>query len=286
MTYPYILQGDNIILNVDSKVHTINPSHLNYKKILKAIKKQKWEKIPKLLEVVESIKSYANGAVTIEGNSLYFNGEQLNSYLSNKIIKMYKEGFDIDPLTAFLQNLNMNPSSTAVSELYQFLEKGNLPITPDGHFLAYKKVQNDYKDCYTGTIDNSVGQIVEMPRNQVDDNRFNHCSSGLHFCSLDYLNHFSGSRIVVVKIHPKDVVSIPDDYDFTKGRCCRYEVVGEIECRPEDALKKSVMSYSDGEEDDEGYINDTEDEEYDEDFDNDHDEIDRGVGIKILLIKE
>jgi hypothetical protein len=76
-----------------------------------------------------------------------------------------------------------NPSYRAVNELYGFLEKNRLPITPDGHFLAYKKVRDDYKDIHSGTMDNSVGKIVEMERNQVNDDKNQTCSSGLHFCS-------------------------------------------------------------------------------------------------------
>jgi hypothetical protein len=115
-----------------------------------------------------------------------------------------------------------------VNELYGFLEKNNLPITPDGHFLAYKKVRQNYLDVHSGTMDNSVGKVVEMERFKVDDKAENTCSSGLHFCSQSYLNHFGGERVVIVKINPKDVVSIPTDYDFSKGRACRYEVIGEV----------------------------------------------------------
>jgi hypothetical protein len=35
-------------------------------------------------------------------------------------------------------------------------------------------------------------------------------------------------RIVIVKINPMDVVSIPKDYNNAKGRCCRYIVVNEV----------------------------------------------------------
>jgi hypothetical protein len=134
-----------------------------------------------------------------------------------------------------------NPSKRAVDELYGFLEKNNLPITPDGHFLAYKKVRDDYTDVHSGTMDNGVGQIVEMERNEVDDNKDRTCSTGLHFCSQNYLNHFGGERIVIVKINPRDVVSIPSDYNDSKGRACRYEVIGELGVNPEDAFDKPVQ---------------------------------------------
>jgi hypothetical protein len=145
-------------------------------------------------------------------------------------------------MVKFTENLLENPSRRAVTELYLFLEKGNLPITSDGHFLAYKKVRDDYLDVYSGTIDNSVGQVVEMERNRVDDDKNNTCSYGLHFCSKDYLQSFSGDRIVILKINPRDVVSIPTDYAFTKGRTCRYEVIGEVEIEnPEERLKQAVL---------------------------------------------
>ena len=43
--------------------------------------------------------------------------------------------------------------------------------------------------------------------------------------------------MVILKINPRDVVSIPTDYNNTKGRTCRYEVVGEVGVNPEDAVE-------------------------------------------------
>jgi hypothetical protein len=98
-------------------------------------------------------------------------------------------------------------------------------------------------DRHTKTIDNSVGQVVSMPRYKVDDNRNNTCSSGLHFCSLSYLkNCFGfGDNVVILKINPRDVVSIPSDYNNSKGRCCLYEVIGVLENKEEDILKEEVV---------------------------------------------
>jgi hypothetical protein len=49
------------------------------------------------------------------------------------------------------------------------------------------------------------------------------------------LKSFGGERTVIVKINPRDVVSIPTDYDNSKGRACRYEVIGEVGVNPEDS---------------------------------------------------
>jgi hypothetical protein len=161
------------------------------------------------------------------------------------MIQMLQEGFPIEPMVNFMENLYKNPSKRAVTELYGFLEKGNLPITPDGHFLAYKRVREDYLDCHSGTMDNSVGKIVEMERHDVDDNKDNTCSTGLHFCSMSYLSSFSGARTVIVKINPADVVSIPSDYNDAKGRTCRYKVIGEVDSDTVDkAFTRPVQSNS------------------------------------------
>jgi hypothetical protein len=90
-------------------------------------------------------------------------------------------------------------------------------------------------------MDNSPGRVVEMERNQVDDNKDQTCSTGLHFCGMSYLSHFSGERTVIVKVNPADVVSIPSDYNGAKGRACRYEVVGELGVEPEQAFTASVQ---------------------------------------------
>jgi len=118
-----------------------------------------------------------------------------------------------------------------------------LPITSDGYFLAYKKVRPDFLDIHSGTMNNAPGQVVEMERNEVDDDQNRTCSAGLHFCSQEYLNHFgdSTSRTVIVKINPCDVVSIPTDYNNAKGRACRYEVIGELGVDPADAFTASVQ---------------------------------------------
>lgn len=227
--YPFIMQGENITIVVGNTPHTIGKDHINYNAILDAVKTQNWNDIETLVDPVKSIQAFSQGRIEINGAGEFFwNGEAMHNALTVKIVDMLREGFNIDPFVNFMANLMENPSRRAVRELYTFLEKGNLPITTDGYFLAYKKVREDYMDVYSGTFYNGVGQVVSMPRNQVDDEATNTCSSGLHFCSRDYLSNFGGERVMILKINPADVVSIPTDYNATKGRTCRYEVIGEL----------------------------------------------------------
>lgn len=239
--YPFIMQGNQITIVIDNKPHQIGPTHIAYEKIKTAIKDGDWDVVKDMVEPKEILLNYSGGNIEIVDNRLYWNGIELHNSLTARIISMYKEGFSIAPMVKFISNLMENPSQRAVKELYGFLEKNTLPITEDGYFLAYKKVRENYLDVYSGTLNNSIGEVLEMPRNQVDDDANRTCSAGLHFCSIEYLKSFGGERTVILKINPRDVVSIPIDYDNAKGRCCRYEVVGEIDQnKPESAFKASV----------------------------------------------
>lgn len=240
--YPYIIQGNNIVVVIGSKSHTINKTHIGYTKVLNAIKANDWDTVNDVIDPKKVVIDFGAGNVSIEGTKLFWKDKELNSSLATRMINMLQDGFPIEPMVAFMDNLMLNPSRRAVTELYGFLEKNNLPITPDGHFLAFKKIKLDYTDCHTGKMDNSVGKVVEMERNEVNDDKEQTCSSGLHFCSRDYLGHFGGERIVIVKINPADVVSIPTDYNDSKGRACRYEVIDEIDKdKADEAFAKSVQ---------------------------------------------
>ena len=246
MSFPYIIQGNNITVVIEGKPHTINQTHLAFEQIKDAIKVNNWNKVKKLIDAKDAVVKFSNGRVSIKDNQLYWDKQVMHNALSSRMIQMLKDGYDINPLARFFENLMQIPSKRAVDELYGFLEKNTLPITPDGYFLAYKKVRSNFFDVHSNTMDNSPGKVVEMPRNLVDDDKERTCSTGLHFCSQEYLKSFGGDRIVVVKINPKDVVSIPVDYNNSKGRCCRYLVLSELTVDAEKAFTKTVQDDANG----------------------------------------
>lgn len=230
MTIPFILTSTNVSFVLDKKPHVYSNQHVEYYKIINALKAGSEDSLRKIINLNEQLSEKSSGDITIRDGSVLYKGEPIHGTVVTRLLDMMKSGFDINPISKFIQNLMRNPSNTAVNELYLFLERGNLPITDDGHFLAYKVVTSDYKDKHTKKFDNSVGVEVKVPRNSVDDNRNNHCSNGLHFCGFEYIQSFKseGDRIVCVKIDPADVVSIPSDYNNSKGRTCRYVVVEDI----------------------------------------------------------
>ena len=231
-TLNFILGSDSLTVFVDGASYTINKQAKTYELVLQAVRSKDINVVRSAVNIKEIIVSSLNSASTdvrIEGASIFYKDREVTGLIASRVFEVIRLGLDVQPMVKFIENLMQNPSKHAVDELFGFLEACTLPITPDGHFLAYKRVREDYLDCHSGKIDNSVGSIPEMDRNAVDDDRNNTCSYGLHFCSFDYLKSFHGDRIVIVKVNPKDVVSIPKDYNNSKGRTCRYEVVGESE---------------------------------------------------------
>lgn len=234
-----ILGGDSITVFANGKPYTVNRTAKIFNAALEAVKNDNVELFLQVVNTKDTVVQKSGGKVRIENGNLMFGDRVVTGLISARVFDMMELGLSIDPMMAFIENLMKNPSKRAVDELFGFIEACDLPITEDGHFLAYKRVREDYLDVHSGTMDNSVGNVVEMERNLVDEDKSRTCSAGLHFCSYEYLKHFSGERIVVVKINPADVVAIPIDYNNSKGRTCRYEVVEEMEV--EDRLPKQRL---------------------------------------------
>lgn len=224
-TGAFIVAGDSLVVVIDGKNYTINKASSHYIRVKDSVVTQDWDKALEYLEQATALK----GEIwwNDQEGCVYYGTEPMHHSLADRLPRMLDEGFDTTPMLAFLKNLFKNPAPHAIEELYEFMEKNALPITEDGCFLAYKKVREDYTDVHTGTFSNAIGQVLEMDREMCDPIRTNHCSTGFHFCGLSYLTCFGGERVVVVKINPTDVTSIPNDYDFAKGRCCKYVVVDE-----------------------------------------------------------
>jgi hypothetical protein len=249
MALDYTLKpGENVsiaVIDATTKLpswKSMHASHPSFKSIVSALKKKNWDRAERLFDLAQLIADKSQGKVTVKKDGVYYNGTLINNSLTTRILQMIKEGKPVSHMLKFMDRLYQNPQKFAIDELYDWLAGSKLPITDDGRFTAYKVVRNDYKDGYTGTIDNSPGQIVFMLRTDVCTDRNNTCAVGLHFCSGAYVPSYgvttsSDHRVMQLAIDPADVVSIPTDYNFTKGRTWQYEVIKEV---PRDQVRRLV----------------------------------------------
>jgi hypothetical protein len=247
----YIISDSGVVnAFVGGEAYTFDKNHHNYNALIRHLKSGNVEHFEAAYDVASSVEHFCDGYVHVKNGTLNWNGIPMPELFTDRILDMKKEGFDFDSMLNFMCNLNDNPSDKSILELFDFMQNKNLPITQDGYFLAYKAVRPDFKDIYSGSIDNSVGEVVEVDRSKVDSNRNRHCGAGLHVGAIDYVTSYGGinldshddndsdggNQIVICKVNPADVVSVPSDAKFQKLRACRYEVVAIFE----DVFDKSV----------------------------------------------
>lgn len=134
----------------------------------------------------------------------------------------------------------------SVEDLLRFLERGDLPIADDGSILAYKVLSTRSKgslypeapgtffDCHSGKIPQRVGSRLVVDEKLVDRDRRNECSNGLHIARRGYIREFPGDVLVLCKIEPEDVITVPHN-DPNKVRVCAYHIIARI--TPEDHQK-------------------------------------------------
>ena len=266
-TPAFILTENSLTVSVEGKTYTINSGHPSWRQAIESLKRKDYDSLKDLVSVKKAFSAFTGDKVKVIDNQVFFNGEPIHNYLSDKILSFMEKGLPHESLIKFLERLMANPSRRAVTELYSFLRHKSLPITDDGTFLAYKSVRSDYTDHHTGDFNNSIGNTLEMTRNNVCDDHNQGCSIGFHAGSLEYASSFGGadSVLLIVEIDPADVVSVPSDCNCQKLRTCKYTVVAKYDGPLPEHYTKDAQSAYDPQDD-------SEDEEYDDDSDWDEDE--------------
>jgi len=226
----YVISNKGVVnCVVASKTYTFDRNHPNYTKLVGHLIDGSVEYFEAEYDVASAIDNFCEGYIDVKNGTLQWDGIEMPELFTERIIQMKSEGFNFQPMLEFLNNMNENPSDQAITELFDFMQHKHMPITDDGCFLAYKAVNEDFRDKWSGTLDNSVGNTVEVERDKVDSNRDRGCSNGLHVGSVDYVKEYgnedNGDQFLIVKVNPMDVVSVPTCSRYQKLRCCKYEVV-------------------------------------------------------------
>lgn len=229
----FIATAQNVTVLLDGRAHIVKATATNYDAVMKALKAGDEQGVRDSIKITEFIARVTSGLVQIgddpaTGNmTVFYDGKPAAGVVVDRTLDLLNKGQPMMHLVNFMNNVYRNPLTHVPAELFEWLEGGKMPITSDGCFLAYKRVNRDYTSVHDSKTMNKVGTIVQMPREKCDANRARECSTGLHFCSRGYLGSFSGDVILILKVDPADVVAIPRDYNYSKGRAWRYEVIGE-----------------------------------------------------------
>lgn len=183
--------------------------------------------------------------VTYNDGYVFYNHEPIDDQLANIIKSLVEEGDDIKlrSLINFLEKLYAGASETGRRNLFRWISDRHLTISSDGDFLAYKGVQvidgesrsintgtsyvNNVR--HSGTIPNPLNGIITMPPSEVVENEDIYCGPGLHAGTWEFASQWARGRVLLVKINPADVISVPKDCEGQKIRVCRYVVMEATE---------------------------------------------------------
>lgn len=231
------ISADQVILgSVETGILTIPAGVFNFDKIYQLatynmgnFTMEVFKQIQRLSDVRAYLTAWSEGAIsTDEDNNLYFKDLPVPASLSGKLLQAAEnEDLGLNAWYKFLEKLADSSHEDTYNRLHEFLKHNNITINAEGNVLAWKIVTADFKDCHTRTFDNSVGQVVSMPRQAVEHNVDKTCSRGLHACAFSYVQHFGGndSNLILVEIDVRNIISVPTDYDGAKVRCCEYKVL-------------------------------------------------------------
>ena len=255
---PYVLTDHSLTVVLDGHPHTMSVDAPNFPQAKLALIDQRWDDLPNLFDMARAIEDYVDGNISVRNNTVYYRDEEIHNHVVDRLLDFMQQRLPYEPIVKFIDKLMDNPSRRSVEQLYSFLEHKNMPLTPDGNFLAYKGVKDDFSDHYSGKFDNSVGQTLEMQRNAVCDDANMGCSYGFHAGSHSYAKGYAscGGHLMIVEINPSDVVSVPHDCDCQKLRTAKYKVVALHETIDRPLQDHLVDDYYDEDDEAEDWDND------------------------------
>jgi hypothetical protein len=263
MSVAHLITDSGILIFAENQQFQMAQDHPNFRVVKEKLQARDYTGLLELLDVRATVRKWlsVNPRFTLTNDLLALDGVAFSDKVSRKVLRMIDAGNDPQGLFNFLLKVRQNPSSVAQNELLSFCVANKFMIHVDGDILAYKSVRDDYMDIHSGSVfykprhlmtpdeaetyqrgvmmgrQRNVRVVtdfgvttVTMPRFAVDDDRNNVCSHGLHFAAHQYAENFGSadSRMLVLKVNPADVVSIPADYNNSKGRTAKLAVVTEI----------------------------------------------------------
>ena len=201
--------------------------------------------------VREAIKDsyYLSSELEIRDGAIYFGEERLENTLAQHLLSLLdEENTPKDEklwrsYVRFLDNLHQNANEDIRKQLFRWMDYENkagnaFAITDDGCLVGYKGCDGTVLEPMSvhsgfavvdgeemrGRIPNKVGSVISMPRSAVQYDPSVGCSTGLHVGTRDYATKWA-PILLLVKVNPRDVVSVPYECESQKMRVCEYTVL-------------------------------------------------------------
>lgn len=266
MSIAFSISPNSLTIVIDGKIRTYMSDDKRYEELTELIRQSDKAGIMAVIDrpekEIEVFEKIVQAGVTVElkNGYVFLDGKLMQDTLSAQILGLSKRGLPVKHLMNFMARVSRNKRYQTRLGLYDWIIRNDMPIMSDGRFLAFKVVQGDLWDIYTGrTFKHEVGAVIQMDEGEVDDDSNQTCSAGAHFCAENYIRSYASKDrdtdvICGLAVDPADVIVFPSDYVGTgKARAWRYTV--EFHMSREEASKyfedRSRIVYGDEEYEDE-----------------------------------
>mgnify|MGYP000135596539 CR=1 FL=1 len=185
-----------IVLVQPSGVRTVGLDHPFYLEICRALQAGDDDKVVSLLDAKKTIEDTLNkcspGSCEVReaedpgaDPDIYMDGIKITGRLADMIVRFKQKGLPFTALRNFWKRVQANPLLVGKESMLEFLRENNVPLLPDGRFLAYKGVyKTDKEDTFQSVHDRNfiyrLGQMVTLNREQCTVDVENACGPGLH----------------------------------------------------------------------------------------------------------
>lgn len=234
----------DIVLLTDAGVRTVGLDHPFYIDICRNLKSGKFDKVLELLDAKTKLVEQAAAPLqklgltpdvklTDSSNATEsrltsvattVDGLEIKGRLADMISDFKRRGIPFTALKLFWEKLQKNPLLVGKESLLDFLTYNNVPLLPNGNFLAYKGVyETDDPKVFASQHDRgflyTLGQVAELDREKCTVDVLNACGPGLHVGGFAHARGY-GNTILDCEVDPADVTSVPKS-ENCKLRACR-----------------------------------------------------------------
>ena len=162
---PYTITQDSITVLIGGVPKSVPAGTPQYAQLRTALFALDWGAVADCLTREGALRRYLPSSFKVDGDKIFdHTGMELPADVAQKIVQMATSNEDASPLVAFYCRLANNPSRRSVTQLFSFLGHAGIPLEPDGTFLAYKGVREDFLDQHSGTLLNTPGTTQRMNR--------------------------------------------------------------------------------------------------------------------------
>lgn len=259
----------NIAVFIDGEMYTADDKHPSWNQIVEGALAND-ESIADLFDATRraaAVLENLSDRVQVANSRVYVDQTEVDDVFADLLIDLLNEdGEDYTPYVNFLEKVYSNTSEGIRENLSRWLKAEQFTILPNGNILGYRGLNSNFTSKHAGPgivngvsvnghLDNSVGNVVELPVELVEVNAQKGCASGLHVGTHNYAKDWAGygGVTVSVEVDPRHVRSVPYECESQKMRVSKYKVLevvtSKVESRVSDYVDDDYDEYAEDSED-------------------------------------